>query len=134
MVQLVVPDPVFIYVAFCFCSYFLSSYYFIKIQDSTLLGNISKICLKNDQVYIADGFSLFILDKSGNLIKKLNKVGRAQGEYLEISDFAIVGECIVILDGEQKKVLMYSLSGQFIRSYIAANYISSLGVLNVSPR
>lgn len=111
---------------------FLSNHYFIKIQDSILLGNISKICLKKDEVYISDGFSLFILDKSGNLIKKMNKVGRAQDEYLELSDFVIIGDCIVVLDGEQQKVLMYSSSGQFIRSHTAANYISSFGVLNDS--
>jgi len=62
---------------------------------------------------------LLIFDINGSFKKLIQNEGKGPGEYVSISDFTFdpVNKLIVILDSYQKKVLHFSLSGEFIREY-----------------
>lgn len=76
-----------------------------------------KILINGERIYVND-FSnrkLYSYSFSGRPEFVLNKRGRANGEYLQISDFDLdsVGN-IWILDGQSDKIIQYSNNGDFL--------------------
>lgn len=62
----------------------------LETNTNSLIGRIKKIEYSNSNIYIlTDSQVLFIFDKNGHFLKKLNKRGRGMGEYIEIKDFFI---------------------------------------------
>ncbi|MBR0532572.1 MAG: 6-bladed beta-propeller [Bacteroidales bacterium] len=63
---------------------------FIPLQsnDSSIISNILKICMSEDSFYIlsVNPFKISKFDRAGNFISNIAREGRAEGEYLVISD------------------------------------------------
>jgi len=97
-------------------------YDIIKLKDdsSNVIGNIDKFICRNDRIYILDSYgskSIFVFDETGELILKINNVGKGPGEYLYPTDFDINdnnGE-IHVLDSNQRKLIVYDKRGIYVR-------------------
>ncbi len=63
----------------------------LETTDSSLIGNINKIELLDSSVYILDGTQrcILVFDNYGNFKKKLSKIGKGPGEYVNIGDFNV---------------------------------------------
>ncbi len=91
----------------------------ISLQDSSKtfsFAEISKLVYRNDKIYILDWRTRRILsfDAEGSPLMVLNKRGRSDAEYLQISDFDIDGNGDYwILDGQKDAVIHYSDNGKF---------------------
>lgn len=91
----------------------------ISLQDSSKdfsFAEISKLVCRNDKIYILDWRTRRIIsfDAEGNPLTVLNKRGRSDAEYLQISDFDVDGNGDYwILDGQKDAVIHYSDNGKF---------------------
>jgi hypothetical protein len=86
-------------------------------SDEVLIGQIKKVVLANNKIYVSDGSNLFIFDETGAFVSSINKRGQGPGEYAGIMDFSIDGENIIILSRPTRKLLVYNPSGEFISEY-----------------
>ncbi len=91
----------------------------VDLQDTSKkfsFTEISKLICKNDKIYILDWRMRRIIsfDMSGKPLGVLNKRGRSNAEYLQISDFDVdpTGD-FWILDGQRDAVIHYSKDGKF---------------------
>ncbi len=95
-----------------------SSFSYIKLNtnDSTLLRSIKKVKICDTLIFIYDRSNVFIFNKEGVFINKINK-GKGPGECLRPLNFTIspFNELEVLDNGNTIKV--YSLTGKFKRKY-----------------
>ena len=91
-------------------------YRFIPLEtnDNTLLGRISKIVEYKDKFYIAtDRKRILAFNADGSFSHRIDRPGRGPQEYTELADFDISNDRIFLLD--HRKVLIYTLTGEFIK-------------------
>ena len=96
-----------------------SHFVVLTSPDEYLIGDIYKIQLINDHIYILDQTksSVFIFDKNGSFIYRFNKKGRSSNEYLIIQDFEIDQQGnIHILDDLNDKFFVYDQKGNFLNA------------------
>lgn len=102
-------------------SSFLDSVRFIKLETTPecLIASISDVFFVEDLVIVTAKPSscIFIFGRDGKYRYKIDKRGRGPGEYNEIGQslYDADSRTIIIYDGEARKMLFYSLSGEFIR-------------------
>lgn len=70
---------------------YFKSFRYIQLESDTnmLIGKIDKILYENDRIYIMDSRvtrSLFIFDKEGNFINKIDCHGQGPNEFIELTD------------------------------------------------
>lgn len=87
-------------------------------SKESLIGEVSKVLITDDRIFVLDrnvSQSVFIFDINGMFIKKISSLGKGVGEYIRLHDFEIdeYKDDLYLLDGEQKKILLYSLNGKF---------------------
>lgn len=91
----------------------------LETNDECLIGEIIKIVIENDLIYIQDrGYnqSILIFKLSGEYVNQIGSRGKGPGEFLEISDFVVDHNNLelLVLDMRQKKVIKYNLhNGDF---------------------
>ena len=94
----------------------------IQVPDSVFFGNIEQIKSDSKRIYLLDPFqskSITILDKEGNFINQLKKVGRGPGEYVSPYAFTIDTDkdVLILYDRGKLEFLKYQLpSLDFIES------------------
>jgi len=98
------------------------NYIALETKPDSYLTSIYKLVKTNDNLLVLDRTAmkserLIIFNLNGSFKALVNRVGKGPGEYVNIDDFAFdpQNQCITILDSNQKKLLQFSLSGQFIR-------------------
>lgn len=88
----------------------------LETNPESYIGTIDKILTKKDKLYIWDRQQkkIFVFNKTGKFLFKLDKLGRGKGEYRNIRDFQISenGE-IYILD--YMKIIQYDNKGNFVQ-------------------
>jgi hypothetical protein len=91
----------------------------LEEDDENPIGFIDKMIISRTRIYILDSQrakSLFIYDRDGNFKNIIYHVGNGPGEYTYPKDFDIEKgtENIIIMDGNQRKLLYYTKDGNFI--------------------
>ena len=102
----------------------LKNYKYIKLDTHPehIIGSIDKIIISEGLIYILDRHSaksIFTFDLNGNFINQIKKLGKGPGEYLSINDFFIdsVNNSIFLFDNKAKRLIEYSLSGDYKKDY-----------------
>lgn len=95
----------------------------LESKDICLLANPTKIIERNNKFFILDfQRGLFLFDSKGKFLNQIGNQGKGPGEYLEIRDFIINKEGnILILDF--KKILMYNINGDYIKTYLEFDFL-----------
>lgn len=102
-----------------------TDYHFVKLETSKecMLGYIDKVIVKKDNFSILSNKAVYNFTKNGTFISKIYKVGKGQGEYINISEFNIDDKGnTIILDALNKKIITYNVDGKFIGE-IKNNYL-----------
>lgn len=115
----------------------IQSYSLLQLEtnEESLLGNINKIVYNDNSIYILDkkyALGIYVFNSlSGEFITKIGRFGNGPGEYTEIYDFSIdnINQRIYVLC-ERKRVITYSLSGDFIEEKTLAFYATAMEYLN----
>ncbi len=92
----------------------------LETTKTSLLGSPSKIVYANNHFYILGnkGKSVYCFSREGNFIRKIKKVGKGPGEYIQLADFDVDDEgniftwCI-----SSRKIIKYSNEGTFLKTY-----------------
>lgn len=91
----------------------------LEMTEESSFGEISKIRITKDHIYLLDLFvtyQLFVFDRSGRFVRKIGKKGKGPGEYLRLCDFDITDKEEIILYARQhKKMLFFKPDGTFIK-------------------
>lgn len=88
----------------------------LETTKESMIGEINKLVVTDNRFYILDKIlakTLFVFDKTGSFIFKLKVTGKGPGEVLELRDFCIYKNQLLLLD--YRKVLFFDLDGNFIR-------------------
>lgn len=86
-------------------------------SDTCLLARIEAVKFDHEKIAVQSNRNIFIFNKGGNLLGKINRLGNGRGEYTNINDFQLSKDGIYVLSGLQKKILEYTIIGNFIREY-----------------
>jgi hypothetical protein len=93
-------------------SEYFENFRMLKLPTDSIMGEIQKIQYENNQIFITDGQTMFIFSDEGHLLSCFNKKGQGPGEYTGITDFAVNGETISIING--RRLLNYNHSGKYV--------------------
>lgn len=85
----------------------------LETTDESLIGEVNGVVVRDGNVYVLSGKTLFKFDNEGKYVAKIAKNGQGSDEYTSISDFDIDKDgnaCIL----SRKKMLVYDWSGQML--------------------
>ncbi len=91
----------------------------LEINESALFGEIDKIIVRNDLIYIADyhKHGVFVYNMKGEYQFAVDKRGQGPGEYIEIKSFAVDDRYIYTIDNFKSRINLYDCrTGNFVRS------------------
>ncbi len=88
-------------------------------DDKAVVGAINKIVLHDSLIILSDKYStrsikIFSLD--GSYIRDIGHYGRADGEFVEPTDFCVKGDSIVVYDQFRGRVSFFTIGGKFCYS------------------
>lgn len=90
----------------------------LETTQDCIVGSITKIEIVNDTIYILDAKtkSVFSFSMEGKFLRKFGKIGQGPGEYTEPTSISVNGDCLLIYDQWQHKVIKYDHSGKMLSS------------------
>ena len=94
---------------------------FLKLGQTgdVLIGGVDKLWITEQYVIVADKMksqAIFVFDRQGNARSVISRLGRGPQEYTHVSDVILTPdkEKIVVLDTFKKKLLYYSMNGDYL--------------------
>ena len=94
---------------------------FLKLGQTgdVLIGQVNKLWITEQHVIVADRLTsqaIFVFDREGNAQTVINRLGRGPQEYTHVTDVILTPdkERIVVLDVFKKKLLYYSMNGDYL--------------------
>ena len=109
--------------------YQLSEVIPLETNDSSLMGYIGKIIAAEDYLFIMDGgkTGIWIFDRSGKFVRKIDKPGRGPGEYVRMGDFMVSRDSQqVIVYDRIGKLNYYDWEGRFLYDRKAGLYFEQV--------
>ena len=110
-----------------FSDYFkLSEIIYLETSDKSLIGEIDKIMVIDNNIYILDGTtnSLLSFNREGDFLYKIDKQGKGPGEYLHLGD--IIYDCknnlLLLLDTYRHRLLKYDRRGDFVSAEMKSKF------------
>jgi len=96
----------------------------LETDTSYLVGESNKVLIIGDSIFISTGTSIYLFNKQGKYINKLNALGKGPGEYLGISDILIdeVGKKVLLLNAGHQKVIEYDYNFNYIKEFGIERY------------
>ncbi len=92
-------------------SEFVDSVKYIRLQTDSncVMGRIAKLIIKNKYIYACDVSQMvvFVFDKQGNYVSKLDKRGKGPDEYLNFAG--------VFIDDNEEFIEVFTRRGKFIK-------------------
>lgn len=103
-----------------FITEFVDSAYFVQLSSDELIGNITKLQIFEDRIYVLDSFSakkVFIFDRQGKLLKVIDDQGGGPKEYCQLGDMYINEDTRELIIADLRgKYVHYNLNGEWLRS------------------
>lgn len=91
---------------------------FLDSTRKALLTDPQKIMSTDDYYFISDNWKqIKVFDKEGRFVSEVNRVGRSGQEYLNVTNFDVVGSTVYVLSRGNKKLYEYDICGKYINSY-----------------
>lgn len=109
----------------------------IKLETSKdyLIGSISKILCDEDYLYILDerkSKALFKYTKSGEFVLKISNIGKGPGEFTRPTDFFLLSDKLVLLDGFSGKIMFFSKAGVFLNEFSTKTMAERFGKIDTN--
>ena len=107
----------------------------LETEEECLIGNIDQILRDDTLLFILDKHqkNIFIFSDSGKFIRKIDQIGKGEGEYISTTSFCVdAGRDIVyLLDDMQQKILKYNYAGSYLGKlqFKYEDIIRSIGIL-----
>lgn len=101
----------------------------LETTDSSVMGDIMKVIALKDRIFVAawNGKSIFIFNREGKYLSRIDKEGRGPGEYLRISDFMVTDEPEeIVVYAREGKLNYYDWDGNFLRQSKQDAFVSGV--------
>lgn len=99
----------------------------LETHDECLIGNVDKLIPTSDDCFLVVdkdiASSVYLFDQNGSFLRKIGTKGIGKGEYVTIEDVVCDSEYIYIWDSSSKRVLKYSMKGDYVSS-LAFDYVA----------
>ena len=98
-----------------------------------IVGQISDLARDAEgNFYLPDWqqHTVWVVDSQGKLIRKIGQPGRGPGELTNPRSLALHGGKVFVLDNDNDRIAVFSLSGQYLSSYRIEVYLSSGMLIN----
>lgn len=103
-----------------FIDEFIDDVHFVQLSSDELIGNITKLQIFEDRIYVLDRFSakkVFIFDIRGKLLKVIDDQGGGPKEYSQLGDMYINEDTRELIIADLRgKYVHYNLNGECLRS------------------
>ena len=86
----------------------------LEINNDCIISNVDRMHVDSSYYYLQDGNTIYIFNHSGKYVSKISQLGRAEYEYISITDFYVHNGYIYILSNPQRKILTYALDATFV--------------------
>lgn len=104
-----------------FSDYFKKiSYVKLETLDSSIIGSIDKLIVKNEKIFIGDftiNNAIYVFSLQGKFIGGISNYGKGPNEYENIRDFIVSENLIEILD-ITNRIYRYNLKFEFINNIL----------------
>lgn len=93
--------------------YDIESYIPLQTSDDMFVGEISKLMVVNDAIWILDNIVGQVLgfSEEGELMTVINQKGEGPGKYQRISDVAVTGDAVFVYDAWSGTMLEFAWDG-----------------------
>ena len=102
-----------------FFSKIVDSVDFIPLKINNLsLDDFSEVYKTKESIFVVDKTlkkTVYYFDAKGQFMNLIGSSGRAYNEYLELSDFMLSGDSLLIFDSKNRKVFFYGMDGRLLR-------------------
>jgi len=104
---------------------------FIKpeLTDKSMIGNYSKIIVKDEKIFIMDDSksnqAIFVFNMQGKFLFSINARGNGPGEYISVEDFFVDEENKIIGILDHSRIHIYDFNGSFIRKLDLMSHLIS---------
>lgn len=106
-----------------------SGHVVLSTDDQSILGNINKVYVDNDTLYIMhENSHIASFDKSGAYIRDYSHLGHGHGEYISLSDFDIHDDFLYLLS--DNKILIYDKQNNYSGTIDLPNAAQGLCVMD----
>ena len=94
----------------------------LATDSSSIIGQIDKLYFTEDRVIVVDkmkSHAVFVFDRAGSFLHKIDHQGRGPNEYIEIRDVCFDDDqrLIVLYDDRTDQVFYYSLDGTLVKQH-----------------
>ena len=111
---------------------------YIRIDDSSTLGNIIDIKFWDGCFYLQDSShqTIAVVNGDGKIVSIISHRGRASNEYISLQAYAIgkTDGSVYIFDNSGMKIVVYSKTGAFIRSIPLSEDLAAFRDIEITPR
>ena len=95
---------------------------YIVLSNDEIIGNINRIIIDNDMIYMLDisQMIIFCYGMDGNMIYKIDRRGQGATDYIHIEDFGIdpvSGQLFIYDDYARKILVLDKLTGKYISDF-----------------
>ncbi|WP_313381519.1 6-bladed beta-propeller [Proteiniphilum saccharofermentans] len=109
-----------------------NEYYSVTLETNqeNIIADIDKIEITDEKFYILDRRNcvISVFNKNGFYITKIDRRGQGPDEYLDIADFTISNALVYVLSRIGKKIVIYTETGEFVKSYGLDDYYDYLHI------
>lgn len=100
----------------------------LETKDDCLIGEIKKVFLVDSSIVVWDSKlkRIYVFDQEGYFSHTIGSLGNKRDEYISIADVQVDGNTVILLDNVTKRVMNFSINGEFLSARQITNYAYSL--------
>lgn len=104
----------------------------IKIdgEEKNLIGQVEKILCDDSLYYILSVNKLFVIEPSGKVRHMVNRRGHANDEYIELNDFSIAGNRLILSDTQLKRLIVLDKNCNYIETHSVDVYPEFINLMD----
>ncbi len=116
------------------CSSIFSDYSYVQLEtsDDCILSEVKSLEVSDNLICAQCADVIYIFNRNGRFVSKINKKGLGNGEYINITDFKINEDEIWVLSSHNKAILVYTKDAQFVRKISLEDNFASFCIYNNS--
>lgn len=84
----------------------------LELTPESFLSEVDRLAVDSNYYYIQSREEIFVFDKLGKYISKVDRKGRSAIEYISITDYDVHNGSVYVLSNSQRKVLVYNRDGR----------------------
>ena len=100
----------------------------LETGSECIISDVDRMRVDSSYFYLQDGNAIYVYGHTGNFISKISRFGRAENEYMDITDFCVHNGYIYLLSNPQRKILIYTLDATNIDTIYLNDWYHNLYV------